>query len=121
MAEPGDQHVGARTEADPIQCGLRGVAQMSHLARVTPEVEGVTVMRLRRERDVICRGEIQKQRSDLEGARQSERAAAIGRNAGDVIAGQLYAPAMRKQLARQLADQRLVAGSVRSVDRVQLA
>ena len=77
---------GAMSEPDALQRGPRGVAQVRLLAGVAPEAEGVAVMRLRRQRDIVDRGEVRQQRGDLERARQPERAAALGRQAGDVAA-----------------------------------
>ena len=81
--------IGAMSEPDPLQRCLRGLAQVGHLARIAPEVERVTVMRLRRQRDIVRCGEIRQQRGDLKRARQPQRAAAIGRHPGDVPAARV--------------------------------
>ena len=78
-------------------------------------------MRLRGQRDIVGRGEIRQQRGDLERARQPQRAAAIGRQLGDVAAGEPDAAGMRHQMPGQLADQRGLAGAVRADDGVQFA
>src|SRR3954451_16739744 len=121
MAQARDEDVGASAKPDAIQYGLRGGAQMRHLARIGPEMERVPVMGLRRQRDIIRRREIQQQRSDLKRPRQSERAASIGGYSRDVAPAKVNAPGMRHELSGQLADQRGLAGAVRSDDRVQLA
>ena len=64
---------------------------------------------------------IEKQRRDLERARQPERAARVHRQRGDVVAGEVDAAGVRTQLAGQLRDQRGLAGAVRADHRVQLA
>ncbi len=48
-------------EPYPRQRRLRRVAQMLLLAGIAPEAERVAVMRLRRERDIVGRGEIRQQ------------------------------------------------------------
>ena len=58
MAQPGNDDVAAMSEPDPIQRRLCCLAEMGYLAGVTPEVEGVTVMGLSRQRDVVQRGEV---------------------------------------------------------------
>ena len=78
-------------------------------------------MRLRRERDIVGGGEIRQQRGDLERARQPEPAAPIGRQPGDVAAGEMNGAGIRHQLPGQLADQRGLAGAVGADDGVQFA
>ena len=78
-------------------------------------------MGLRRERDIVGRGEIRQQRGDLERARQPEPAAPIGRQPGDVAAGEMNGAGIRHQLPGELADQRGLAGAVGADDRMQLA
>ncbi len=104
-----------------VERGARRVAQLPFLARIAPETEGVTVMGLRRQRDIVERGEIGQQRGDLERARQPERAAPIGRQPGDVPAGEVDGAGIRQQLPGELADQRGLAGAVRPDDGVQFA
>jgi len=67
-------------------------------------------MRLRRERDIVGRGEIREQRGDLERTRQPQRAAAPGREVRDVAAAQKNAARMRRQVPGELADQGGLAG-----------
>ena len=81
VAEIGDQHVGAPAETDARQRRARGLAQLGLLARLAPEVERMPGVRLHGERHVVERGEVEKQRGDLERAREPELAAAIGRQA----------------------------------------
>ncbi len=78
-------------------------------------------MRLRGQRDIVCGGEIEQQRGDLERARQAQRAAAIGRQMRDVAAGHGNTAGVRREMSRELADQRRLAGAVRADDGVQLA
>ena len=100
---------------------MRGVAQGLFLARIGEETERMARMGLRRECDIVCGGEVRQQGRDLERARQPQRAAPPGRQAGDVAAGEVNAAAMRRQMAGKLADQRGLAGAVRPNDGVQLA
>src|SRR6266516_3828495 len=106
---------------DPVQGGQRRLTEVAFLSGLAPEIERVTVMRLRGQRDIVDRGEVEQQRGDLKRARQPERAAAIRRHAGDVLTRKANGAGMRKQLPNQLADQRGLAGAVRSDDRVQFA
>ena len=63
-------------EADARQRRAGGRAQGVLAARRTPEMKGVTGMRLHGERHVVEDGEIREQRSDLERAGEAELAAA---------------------------------------------
>jgi hypothetical protein len=121
MAEPGHQHIGTMGETDPVERGMRGIAQALLLARIGEEAERGAGMRLRRERDIVGGGEIEQQRGDLERACQAQRAAAIGRQIGDVAPRQRYGAGMRLQMPGELADQRGLASAVRADDGVQLA
>ena len=121
VAEPVDAHSGARAEPDAFERGLRRSAQAVVAPRVIPETERVTGMRLHRERDIVERGEIAEQRSDLERARQPEVAVAIGRQCGDIAAIEADSAAVRGDLAGQQADQRGLAGAVRADDGVEFA
>ena len=78
-------------------------------------------MRLGCERDVVGHGEIQKQRGDLERARQAQRAAAIGREVRDVAAAEIDAAGIRRQMPGELTDQGGLAGAVGTDDGMQLA
>ena len=108
-------------EPDARERGARRLAQRGLLARRTPETEGMPGMRLHGERHVVERGEIGKQRGDLERAGEPEPAAAIGRQRGDVAAAEANAAGVGRELADELADQRGLAGAVRPDDGVQLA
>ena len=108
------QHVGARGETDAFERGARRLAQFRLAARVAPEAEGVAAVRLHGERDIVERGEIGKQRGDLERAREPEHAAAVDRQRRDVAAVEPDAPGVGRDLAGQLADQRGLAGAVRA-------
>ena len=76
MAQFADSRCGATAEPDPRQRRLRGLAQFVVAAGFAPEPERMAAMRLHRERDIVERGEIGKQRGDLERPRQTEPAAA---------------------------------------------
>ena len=76
--------VGAVREANLRQHRARRLAQLGLCARIAPEAERMTGMRLHRQRHVVERGEIEKQRRDLERAREPERAAPMHRQRGDV-------------------------------------
>ena len=119
VAQGGHRDIGALFESDPGERGAPGLAEQPFLAGVAPEMEGMTVMGLRRQRDIVERGEVGKQRGDLKRARQPERAAAIRRQPGDVPAGKVHGAGMRQQLPGELADQGGLAGAVRPDDGVQ--
>ena len=78
-------------------------------------------MRLHGERHIVEDGEIREQRGDLERAGEAELAAPIGRQRGDVVAVEMDAAGVGRELARELADQRALARAVRPDDGVQLA
>ena len=108
-------------EPDARERGARRLAQFGLAARIAPEVERVAGVRLHGERDIVERGEIGKQRGDLERAREPELAAPVDRQRGDVVAGEADAAGIGRDLAGELADQRGLAGAVRPDDRMQLA
>ena len=76
-------------------------------------------MGLRRERDIVARREVRQQTGDLERTRQAEPATLIGRQPGDVAAGEMNGAGIRHQLPGQLADQRGLAGAVGTDDGMQ--
>ena len=78
-------------------------------------------MRLRRQRDIVERGEVGQQRRDLERARQPQRAAPVAWHPRDVLTGKSNGAGIRQQLPGELADQRGLAGAVGADDRVQLS
>ena len=121
VAQLRDHDVGAMLEPDPVERRLRRLAERFFLAGIAQEAKRVTVAGLRRQRDIVGRGEVRQQRGDLEGARQPELAALPGRQMGDVLAGKTDGAGARAQLSDQLADQRGLAGAVRPDDRVQFA
>ena len=83
-----DTTVSARCDKpDAIERRARRIAQLLLLARLLPEMERMSGMRLHGERDIVERGEIGKQRRDLERAREPHHRALIGRQRGDVVAG----------------------------------
>ena len=53
-------------KADPIERGARRIAQLGFAPRRTPEPERMPGMGLNGQRDIIERGEMRKQRRDLE-------------------------------------------------------
>ena len=121
VAEPVDACAGARLQPDGGERSQRRLAQRSVAPRVPPEVKRVAGMRLHGERDIVERGEIGKQRGDLERAREPEPAPSIGGRAGDVAAVEADAAAMRVQSRRQQRDQRGLAGAVRPDHGVKFA
>jgi len=121
-----EEYVKAYTNAGTIMSarapyGTRRLAEMAFHAGIAPEVERVPIVGLCRQRDVICRREVRKQRGDLERACQPERTAPPRRQAGDILSGKMNGAGIRQQLSGELADQRGLAGAVRSDDRVQFA
>src|SRR6478736_6310786 len=109
------------TEADALERSAGGLAKLGFATGGAPEPERMAGMRLHRQRDIIERGEMRKQRRDLERARKSHQAAAVHRQRGDVAAAEMDAAGIRRDLAGELADQRGLAGAVRPDDGVQLA
>jgi hypothetical protein len=79
MAQPRHQRVGARLQAHAIERRARKCAQLGVAPRISPEAERVPGMGLHRQRHIVERGEIRKQRCDLERARETERAAIMAR------------------------------------------
>jgi len=57
----------------------------------------------------------EKKRRDLERTRQTERAAAVHRQLGDVLAGEHDMTGIGRELSAELGDQRGLAGAVRSI------
>src|SRR5262249_26582435 len=70
---------------------------------------------------LVERGEIEKERGDLERAREPARAAAIGAQRRDLLPIEADAARVGRDLAGELADQGGLAGTVRADDGVQLA
>ena len=107
----------------PTRCERRArrFAQLRFQTGIAPEMERVPGMRLHRQRHIVEHAEIEKQRRDLERAREAEPAAPVHRQRGDVAAGKTDAAGIGRQLAAELGDQRGLAGAVRPDDRVQLA
>ena len=70
------------TRSSAARAGSRSSGSRAH---GLPEAEGMTGMGLYGERDIVERGEIRKQRSDLERARQPQQAAPPDRQRGDVV------------------------------------
>src|SRR5215510_7702373 len=78
-------------------------------------------MRLYGERNIVERGEVKKQRRDLERAGKAKGAALMDRQGRDIAAGEMDAPGVGRDLTRELPDQRALAGAIRPDDGVQLA
>src|SRR5581483_7227182 len=121
VTEFGNQNVGAVTEADTAERRARRRTQAQLRARILPEVEGVAGMRLHRQRHVVERGKVEEQRSELERAGKPAPAALMHRQARDVGALEYGAAGIGTELARELADQRGLAGAVGADDGKQLA
>ena len=121
MTHVGDRRVGPRAKPDAPERRAGGFAQFRLLARVAPEVERMSGVRLYGERDIVERGEIEEQRGDLERAREPAQAALPGGQRRDVLSGEADAAGLRGKLTGQLPDQRGLAGAVRPDDRVQLS
>ncbi len=105
VAEIGAALVGAVREADLRQRRARRLAQLGLCARIAPEAERMTGMRLHRQRHIVERGEIEKQRGDLERAREPERAALMDRQRGDVATVKADCARVGCDLAGELSDQ----------------
>src|SRR6476661_3135211 len=121
MAEPGDEHVAPLGEPYARQRRAGGGAQRILAARRTPEMKGMTGMCLHGKRNIVEDGKIRKQRGDLERAGEAELAAPIGGQRGDVVAAEMDAADVGRELSGQLADQRALARAVRPDDGMKLA
>ena len=100
---------------------VRRIAQARVLAGRPPEPEARPGVRLHRERDVVERGEVAVDAGDLERPREAAVRARRRAERGDVFAGEPDVPAVRPQIAGELADERRLAGAVGADDRVRLA
>ncbi len=78
----------AMRQADTLQRGPGWFAQLFFRAGILPEMKRIAGMRPHRKRDIVERGEIEEQRRDLERARQPLDRAHVGRQRGDVLAGE---------------------------------
>ncbi len=76
VAQRRDRLIGARAEADAGKRRARRLAQLRVGTGVAPETERVPGMRLHGERHVVEHAEIEKQRRDLERAREAEHGCA---------------------------------------------
>ena len=120
MTELGDDDVAPPGEPDTRKRCARRVAQLRLAARVTPEAKRVTGVGLHGKRHIIERGEIEKQRGDLERTRQAELAAPIYRQRGDIEAVETNAPRIGSNFARELGNERRLARAIRADHGVQL-
>src|ERR1035437_11123476 len=121
MTQGRRRQVGAPIQADAGEQRACRLAQFRLAPRIAPEMKRMAGMRLHRQRDIIEHAEIEEQGRDLERARQPQRAAAVHRKLGDVVAGKMDAAGIGRQLSAELGDQRGLAGAVRPDHRVQLA
>src|SRR5712671_5930116 len=71
-------------------------------------------MGLHRKRDIVERCEIGKERRDLERARKPKCAAAMNRKRSDITAMEPDRPGVGFEFTAQLADQRGLAGAIRT-------
>src|SRR3974390_2428272 len=78
-------------------------------------------MCLQSESEVVEHVEVEKQRRDLERAREPKPAALIGRQMGDLRLRKPDVALIGKRLAAQLRDKRRLAGTVRTDDGVQFS
>src|SRR5712692_4912952 len=112
MAQLGNQHVRAPAKGEPRERRAGGLAQARLPARVAPEAKGVAGMRLNRERHIVEHGEIGEQRGDLERTREAELAATPGRQVGYVEVFEVNTPAVGRDLAAELPEQRGLARAI---------
>ena len=98
-----------------------GAAQALVAARIGQEAERMAGMRLDRQRHVLERGELAQHRGDLEGARQAQPDAGMGRQVRDVAAGEVDGAGIGRQVAGELAHQRGLAGAVGADQGMDLA
>src|SRR5262245_18607603 len=104
VAEIGTALVCAMRKANLRQHLSRRLTQLGFLARIAPEAERMTGMRLHRQCHIVEGGEIEKQRGDLERAREPERATLMDRQRRDVAIGEEDAAGIGCNLARELPD-----------------
>ena len=69
-------------------------------------------MRLDGQRHIVERAELAQHRGDLERTAESEPHPRVGRQAGDVAAGEADRAGVRGEIAGELADQRRLARTV---------
>ena len=113
--------IGARAQAHTRECGAGGIAQFGLAARIAPEAERVAGVRLHRQRDIVEHAQIEKQRGDLKRARKPERAARVHRQRRNIVAAEINAAGVGRELAAQLRDQCRFAGAVRTDHGMQFA
>src|SRR5215831_10679121 len=89
------------------------------MTRIPPKTKRVAGVGLHRKRDIVERGEIREQCRELKRARQAELAALVNWQICNVAAVESNAPAIRRDLSAQLADQCRFTGAVRANNRVQ--
>ena len=122
VAHAGDHGVGAMADADALERRARGLAQLGSSARASRQKWNEwPAWACTASATFSQRGEVRKQRRDLERAREPEQAAVIDRQRGDVLSVEHDAAGVRDDLAGELADQRGLAGAVRADDGLQLA
>ena len=73
VRQGGGRRVGSAGKPDFFQRGMRRLAQPPVAGSRAPEAEAVPLMRLHRQRDIVERRELAKQRGDLKRARNAER------------------------------------------------
>src|SRR3970282_2015160 len=120
VRQVGGEHVGARAEADFLEHGARRIAEHPLRARRAPEAEIVAGVRLHGEPDVAQRGEVAVYAGDLERAREAAARALRRRQARHVLAREADAAGVGPQVARELADERGLAGAGGADDRGRL-
>src|SRR5450759_820869 len=91
MTQSRRRQLGAPIQADAGKQRACRLAQLRLAPGIAPEIKRMAGMRLHRQRHIVEYAEIEKQGRDLERARQPERAAAIHRKLGDVVAGEMDA------------------------------
>src|SRR5450759_3160593 len=121
MTQSRRRQLGAPIQADAGEQRACRLAQFRFAPCIAPEIKRMAGMRLHRQRHIVEHAKIEKQGRDLKRARQPQRATAINRQRGDVVAGEMDAAGIGRHLAAELADQRGLAGAVRPDHRVQLA
>src|SRR3954462_3101059 len=121
MRHPGCDEIAQPTEADILEQSARRLAQARNPLGRRPEPKAVGLGRLNGQGDIPLCGETVEDAGDLERPRQPEPRAAGGRKIGDVPSIEGDPSRIGPEFAGQLSDQRGLAGTVRTDERMSFA
>src|SRR3954454_19779134 len=120
MRHPGCDEIAQPTQADILEKSARRLAQARNPLGRRPEPKAVGLGGLNGQGDVPLCGETVEDAGDLERPCQPEPRAAGGRKIGDVPSIESDPSGIRPEFAGQLSDQRGLARTVRSDERMSL-